>query len=159
MLHNEEIGKHLLKIYDLVSEALASGEIEQAAETLVALDGIKREIGEMHESAKNALIERMGETAEYTHEGFVFEKKSGAPRKTWDHQSLGQIVAQRLIDLSMDMDTGEMTRTPEQIARDMLIYAAPSYWRVTELNKIGVNADNYCEVGEPKASIIIRKAS
>jgi hypothetical protein len=159
MLHDEYIGKELLNIYDAVGAALASGDIDKITDAVLALDSAKREIGEMFESAKNSLLEVMGDSPECQHHGFTFEKKNGAPRKTWDHHSLGELVAKRLINLSTDMETGELTRSPIEIAVDMLTYAAPSYWRVTELNKIGVNADNYCDVGEPKASIIIRKAS
>jgi hypothetical protein len=39
----------------------------------------------------------------------------------------------------------------------MLAYCAPSYWRIKELNKIGLNADNFSETGELKTSIIVRK--
>jgi hypothetical protein len=159
MLHDDSIAKQLLEIYETVALAMKSGEIEDTAQTVLALDAAKREISEMFDQAKTALIEQMGEAPEYVLDGFVFEKRNGAPRKTWDHHTLGEIVAQRIIDLSTDMDTGELTRRPIDIAIDMLNFAAPSYWRVGELNKIGVNADNYCEVGEPKTSIIIRKAS
>jgi len=55
------------------------------------------------------------------------------------------------------MDTGEVLKSPREIAMDMVTYCAPSYWRVKELNKIGINPDNYCEVGELKTSIIVRK--
>lgn len=147
-----------MAIYEAV-EASKNAELNDLAEVLVALDTAKREIAELNETIKNNLIEKMGTTPEFIHNGFLFERKIGNPRKTWDHETLGRRVAQRLIDMALDMDTGEMTRSPIEIAVDMLTYAAPSYWRVTELNKIGVNADNYCEVGEPKTSIIIRKAS
>jgi hypothetical protein len=39
----------------------------------------------------------------------------------------------------------------------MLNYCAPSYWKIKELQKLGINADNYCEVGQLKTSIIVRK--
>jgi hypothetical protein len=40
----------------------------------------------------------------------------------------------------------------------MLDYCAPSYWRVKELAKIGINADKFCDVSESKESIIVRRA-
>jgi hypothetical protein len=40
----------------------------------------------------------------------------------------------------------------------MLDFVQPSYWRVKELAKFGINADNYCEVGDYKTNIIVRKA-
>ena len=39
----------------------------------------------------------------------------------------------------------------------LLDYLQPSYWRIKELSKLGINADQYCEVGELKTSIIVRK--
>jgi hypothetical protein len=39
----------------------------------------------------------------------------------------------------------------------MLDYAAPSYWRVGELGKIGVNPSKYCETSEGRTSIVIKK--
>ncbi len=160
MLHNSELNNLLLKIYDAISLTLKEGSAEDVAALYVALDGAKRELGEMHKQVETEVLQRMGDAPElHFDDGYVLEQKKGSPRKAWDHASLGEVVAQRLIDLSTDMETGELTRRPVDIAVDLLRFAAPSYWRVGELNKIGVNADMYCEVGEPKASIIIRKAS
>lgn len=157
MLHDDVVVKQLLSMYDAVSAALSSQDVNQLADAVLALDNAKREIGEMLETAKTALIDKIGDLPEYHVHGFIFERKNGSPRKSWDHHGLAEIVAKRLINMATDMDTGELTRHPTEIAVDMITYAAPSYWRVTELNKIGVNADSYCEVGEPKASLIIRK--
>ena len=93
-----------------------------------------------------------------TMSGATIEKKTGADRKKWEHSKLASAVAERLSDMSVDMDTGEIMKSPQEIALDMLTYCAPSYWRVKELNKIGINPDNYCEVGDLKTSIIVRKA-
>lgn len=159
MLHDDVFVKQLLSMYDAVSVALSSEDVEQLADAVLALDSAKREIGEMLDTAKTALLNKMGDVPECHVHGFTFERKNGSPRKSWDHHALADIVAKRLINLSTDLDTGELTKRPVEIAVDMLTYAAPSYWRVTELNKIGVNADSYCEVGEAKASLIIRKES
>ena len=39
----------------------------------------------------------------------------------------------------------------------LLDYVQPSYWRVTALSNIGVNADDYCQSGEAEPSISLRK--
>jgi len=54
------------------------------------------------------------------------------------------------------METGEVLKTPKEMVEQMIEFCGISYWRVKELSKIGINADNYCEVGEPKTNIIIR---
>jgi hypothetical protein len=56
------------------------------------------------------------------------------------------------------MSTGEVVLSTEDLLKKVLDYIQPSYWRVKELSKIGINADNYCEVGDYKTSIIVRKA-
>jgi hypothetical protein len=48
--------------------------------------------------------------------------------------------------------------TPQDMMVKMFEFAAVSYWRVKELSKIGISADNFCEVGEAKTNIIVRKA-
>ena len=84
-------------------------------------------------------------------------EEAGHDRKGWKHLELGSAVAERLVKMSIDMDTGEVTKSPKEIAEEMLAYCAPSYWRIKELNKIGLNADNFSETGELKTSIIVRK--
>ena len=56
------------------------------------------------------------------------------------------------------MDTGEVLYSQQEIVAKLLDFVQPSYWRVKELQKIGIDADLYCEVGETKTSIIVRKA-
>ena len=62
----------------------------------------------------------------------------------------------RIQQSSIDMDTGEVVKSPKEMAMQMLDYLAPSYWRVGKLNEIGLNADLYCEPSEPKTSVIVR---
>jgi hypothetical protein len=57
------------------------------------------------------------------------------------------------------MDTGEVVLSPADMVIKLLDYVAPSYWRVGELNKIGINADNYCETSDPEVSLILRKGN
>ena len=64
-------------------------------------------------------------------------------------------VFERLQQSSVDMDTGEVTLSTEEIVNRILDYVQPSYWRVGALNDLGINADQYCEVGEPKTNIAI----
>jgi hypothetical protein len=59
--------------------------------------------------------------------------------------------------MSVDMDTGEVIRTPQEMLAELVKYTGISYWKVKELEKIGINANNYCETGDAKANIIIRK--
>lgn len=151
-----DIEKLLMQLYDKVSEDLNSGEIDPVADALIALDKAKREISELLDRTKECFVGLTGENPEYEFGDFTLEKKSGSPRKSWDHENLTRIVSNRIIDLSIDMDTGEVTKSPTEMISEILEYCGISYWRVKELSKIGINADQYCEVGDPKTNVIIR---
>jgi hypothetical protein len=148
--------KTLMGIYDYSVDLISNGTTEQIAGALYGLDQAKREIGELLERAKDRLIADMGEAQEMKLQGHTFEKKVGAPRKSWDHKTLADVVSTRISDMSIDMETGEVLKTPKEMVEQMIEFCGISYWRVKELSKIGINADNYCEVGEPKTNIIIR---
>jgi hypothetical protein len=148
--------KFLLNLYDSVVADLKTDDPEILAETLISLDKTKKEISELLDRTREVLVQLMGELPELQYNGFVLEKKNGSPRKSWDHKALTEIVSNRIIDMSVDMDTGEIIKTPQEMLTEILEYTGISYWRVKELSKIGINADQYCEVGEPKTNIIIR---
>lgn len=131
---------------------------EEAGTVLAELNFIKRDVSTVYDIFSRALGEIMGSMDElHLSNGTTIEKKSAYDRKGWKHADLGSAVAERLVKMSVDMDTGEVTKSPQQIAEEMLQYCAPSYWRIKELNKIGLNADNFSETGELKTSIIVRK--
>lgn len=147
--------KIALQIYDSVDPAIKSETLEEVAVAVAALDRLKREISDLLEQGKNVLARIMDDTPEATVSGIHFEKRVGAPRKSWDHAGLTVNVAQRLCDKAIDFETGEITKSPIEIAQEMMKFAGVSYWKVKELAKLGLNADNFCEVGEPKENIII----
>jgi hypothetical protein len=91
-----------------------------------------------------------------TQSGATIEKKSAVDRKKWDHPKLANCVAERLNEMSVDMDTGERTMTATEMVEKLLDYAAVSYWRVGKLGELGINPDLYCEQGDSKTSIIVR---
>ncbi len=132
--------------------------VEEAGATLVELNILKRDLSYMYDRLSSAVAKIMGNTENISlPDGSTIEKKSSYDRKGWDHKALASVVAQKVVQMSVDMDTGEVVKSPQEIAADMLTYCAPSYWRIKELNKIGINADNYSEVGELRTSIIVRK--
>jgi hypothetical protein len=112
----------------------------------------------VYDTFAGALSEMMGNIDHLTlSNGAVIEKKSSYDRKGWRHSEIASVVAQRIVQTSVDMDTGEVMKSPEEMAAEMLQYCAPSYWRVKECNKLNINLDNFCDVGELKTSIIVRK--
>jgi len=134
-------------------------EPQRIAEFVTDLHLLKKAVADAWEYASSAMSQAMGDDPELVLGDTVVEKRTGAPRKAWKHDELADEVARRIIGSSIDMDTGEVLKSPEAMMKEMLSYGAVSYWRVKNLAKIGLIADEYCEVGEPKVSIIVRQQS
>lgn len=155
----QELRSAIMKLDSDISSFLAEQPSpEDAGMALAELNYLKRDISVVYDTFAGALSEIMGPTESlFLPDGTTIEKKSSYDRKGWKHADLGSAVADRLVKMSIDMDTGEVMKSPKEIAEEMLTYCAPSYWRIKELNKIGLNADNFSEVGDLKTSIIVRK--
>lgn len=131
--------------------------IDALGDFVADLVAVKQAVAVLYEEACAQLAQQMGEQPEVvTASGAILEKRTGAPRKQWNHKDLAGDVAHRIIQMATDMDTGEVIKTTEEMLGEMLDYAAVSYWRVKNLARIGIVADEYCELGEPKTSIIVR---
>ena len=155
----QEIREYILRVSRELDEFVASGpETREACAALYGLNMVKRDIAVVYDSFSNEVARIMGEDQNINLEGgATIEKKTSYDRRAWQHKDLAKAVAERLVRMSVDMDTGEIVKTPEDIALQVLDYVQPSYWRVKELSNIGINADNYCETGVLKTSIIVRK--
>jgi hypothetical protein len=134
-------------------------DIDEAAEGLAKLNFAKRELSVIYDSFAHGVGNLMGSSGMIeTASGITIEKKTAADRKKWRHPELATRVAERLSEMSVDMDTGEVVMSAQDMVVKLLDYAAVSYWRVGKLGEIGVNPDSYCEQGDYKTSIIIREA-
>jgi hypothetical protein len=148
-----ELNKQLTEYID------SKPHIDEAAEGLAKLNFAKRELSVIYDSFAHGVGNLMGSSGMIeTASGITIEKKTAADRKKWRHPELATRVAERLSEMSVDMDTGEVVMSAEQMVVKLLDYAAVSYWRVGKLGEIGVNPDSYCEQGDFKTSIIIREA-
>jgi hypothetical protein len=134
-------------------------DIDEAAEGLAKLNFAKRELSVIYDSFAHGVGNLMGSSGMIeTASGITIEKKTAADRKKWRHPELATRVAERLSEMSVDMDTGEIVMSAQDMVVKLLDYAAVSYWRVGKLGEIGVNPDSYCEQGDFKTSIIVREA-
>ena len=125
---------------------------------MLQLNLAKRDIVTGYDTLTHFVALKLGDETEISlGEGALIEKKTAYDRKAWEHKKLGSAVVDKLVKMSIDMDTGEVIKTPSEIAIQLLDFCAPSYWRVKELSSIGINADMYCETGQLKTTIIVRK--
>jgi hypothetical protein len=144
---------------DVQSFVNSDPTLEEVCIALVALNHAKVELGIVYDSLVGKVSQIMDQNPEVVlPDGSSIEKKWANDRKGWRHKELAQEVSTRLSQMAVDMDTGEVLYSQQELISMLLDYVQPSYWRIKELQKIGLNADNYCEVGETKASIIVRKA-
>lgn len=158
-LVNEVISK--LMAIDAETKSLTNDSVtvESACSDLSELNRLKLEVSVLYDSSVAIVAEKMADLPEIVlADGTKLEKKTSYDRKSWKHDELADVVSRRIVQLSTDLDTGEVAATPETVGREMLKYLQPSYWRVKALSGIGVTADEYCEVSEEsKTSVIVRR--
>ena len=156
----DELNEKISAADAVVSEMKDSGtDMNEMAEYVSALHLAKANMGIAYDFACSALSASMSSVPEMVlSDGTKIEKRAAADRKKWQHDNLAQNVASRSSDMAVDLETGEVVLTPQDMMVKMLDYCAPSYWRVKELAKIGINADKFCDVSESKESIIVRRA-
>jgi hypothetical protein len=155
----DELNKALMNADKSFYELSSAVKVEELAACITQLHAFKNDLSSVYDTCCKLLIDAMGNTPEISISGGVkVEKKTGADRKTWQHVDLAKNIASRLSDMAVDMETGEVTMTQQEMIVKLLDYCAPSYWRVKELAKIGINADRFCETSEAKTNIVIRKA-
>lgn len=150
--------KQLLELYDNISAIdPESGDLEQNCEILVELSLMKSEMALLFDEMSNK-VQKMMDKQEIVDldSGYSVERRWSKPRKSWQHKDLAEIVATRIRQSSIDLDTGEMTLSPQDMILKLLDYVQPSYWRVGALSEIGISADEYCETGDPVEKISIR---
>lgn len=155
----DEFNKALMDMDDSFRDLSKSVNAEELATCVTQLHAFKNDLTAVYDTACKLLIDAMGNMPEIVvPSGIKVEKKTGADRKTWQHVDLAKNIASRLSDMAVDMETGEVTMTTQEMIVKLLDYCAPSYWRIKELAKIGINADRFCETSEAKTNIVIRKA-
>jgi hypothetical protein len=146
-------------LYDNVQE-FAKNETDLAAmcEVLVEVSNMKTSLALIYDDVANTVKTRMshGELIA-TDNGATIECKMSKDRKGWQHQDLANIVADRIRTTSVDIETGEVLLSQHEMITKLLDYIQPSYWRVGKLQEIGIDADDYCTVGESKQNLVIRK--
>ena len=149
----------LLDLDQKISDyAKSSPSSEDACSLLVEIHACKADLSVIYDSLSAVVSEIMANETEVMLEGGAkIEKRYSSKRTGWQHKDLASEVARKITNMAVDMDTGEIVMSQEDMIANVLDYVQPSYWRIKELQNIGINPDHFCEVGETKTSIIVRK--
>jgi hypothetical protein len=155
-----DFNQHLFEL-DTNVTALKTSDVtlHDAARIYAALQDFKLGLRLISDGMEHMLIELFADSDEVViNEGGTVQKVIDTPRKAWKNQEVATEVAQRIQRMAVDMDTGEVKMTTEEMITKLLDFVYPSYWRLKPLRDIGINPDDYCEVGEPKPTIKYQKA-
>jgi hypothetical protein len=157
------LGKAVTELNELIEKEFSdSPDMEpkmfnEYAEALIELHSVKAELKVVYDSFAWKIQPRIDDYEPLTLGNGLIEKSYNTRRTGWQHKDLANAVAQRISSMAIDMDTGEVKASTEEMITKLLDYIQPNYWKVGELRKIGLNADNYCETGDTRISLIIRK--
>lgn len=153
-----DFSQRLADLEGRLNEYLASSPPQiEACEVLSAFNRAKADLKSVYDSFALRVGSVMKDDKILLPGGGEVERNFSNKRTKWQHKDLASAVAQKLHKMSIDMDTGEVKVDPEEMAKAMLNYVQPSYWKVTQLEKIGINADSYCESGDSRMSVIVRQ--
>lgn len=155
----DEISEILMEIDAVVTKQSEDKDVTELCSYLSEVHRAKTEMSVAYDSVVHFVAGKMADLPEVVlADGTKLEKKSAYDRKSWRHDELVDVVVKRIVQMSTNLDTGEVSATPETVGKEILKYLQPSYWRVKELSKLGVTADEYCDVSEEsKTSIIVRR--
>lgn len=157
VLDRIEVAKAELLQAQLALEAMDPGDAEALADAFLALDDLRANCTVVKDFAESLVVTAMADLPEMEVGGAVLMKRRSDSRKAWDHKALVADLAGRLVQSSVDFETGEMTKSTEQLISEVIDYAGVSYWKVTALNKVGLVANEYCEVTEGSEKIRIQR--
>lgn len=150
----------LLDFYDHVS-SLKDQEVDQqlACNLLVSISQMKSGLAEVYSEMEKIVITLVSDRDPVrAYDGSVIEKMYDKSRKAWQHKTIANVVADRIQRMAVDLDTGEVMMSTHDMITKLLDFAGVSYWKVTSLKDIGIDADDYCEAGESTPKITVRKA-
>lgn len=150
--------QNALMVTDDMRAALAeAGDAHQLLLGLEYLRGIKRDLDTLIRATEDDIVRLMEDKKQTFDEVGVVEKKTAITRK-WDSEGL----MKHLVRTSLDPDgTGEITLDNVFALIENLKSALPLTgslgWRVTELSKMGIDTDQFCDKTYGRTSLTITK--
>jgi hypothetical protein len=155
----EALSHFELKLLDL-DASIGEGSVDADELLQLASDfhAFKTDVGDIYSIFQSSVTSFVGvSAAPVAVDGATVEVRAGSPRKAWDHKGLMSEVSRRIVDRNIDLDTGEVKMNPQEMIEEALHYMGVSYWKVGTLKDLHIDADDFCEVGESKKSIVIRR--
>lgn len=145
-------------IYKL-SKSKLDADPKEVLQVATNLHEVKSRVGALYNELQSIITDEYDYFASpVVVDGATVEIKAGSSRKKWDHASISDDVARRIVNTSVDIDTGEVTKTPLEMLQEFTQYMGVSYWKVGKLKELHLDADEYCEVSPPKKNIVIRRS-
>jgi hypothetical protein len=156
----EQTDLFIKSLYDQIEAFVENNsEAETIGEVVAEFNLLKKDFSDIYDRLCLALSDSMAEKGELTlSNGVKIEKKWSTTRKGWQHKNLASAVSEKIVDMSIDMDTGEIVLSPQEMLNKMLDYVQPSYWKAKPVSSLGIDIDNYCQHDDVKTSIIVRRS-
>ena len=160
IIHFEQFQKDIMGLLGRADELRQSDSVsaQELSEMVYELSQFKSQLNMIYnEVCQTATQKMLDGQAVILNTGYTVEKTWDKNRKGWQHKDLASVVAEKIQSSAVDMDTGELVMSTKEMITALLDYVQPSYWRVTALSNIGIDADDFCQAGEPEPKISIRK--
>lgn len=125
------------------------------AAVLASLKGFKSTMKLMEDETSKALSTVTSDGATVEAGPVYLERRDSKPKKTWKHDQLKSIVIEKVIARHTDEESGTVDTPTSVLIQEAFQYAGISYWKVGALKEIGINANDYCQHGEAKASFSV----
>lgn len=125
--------------------AVDDGDVEELADLHIKLSEAKRHLNEIARFVEEGLAEVMPDEIVELPGMPPLQRRFGASRKNWDSDSLFNTIRR---------DSEDWDDFADKI-RAAVPFTGSLGWRVTELKKLGIDPDEYCESKPGRVSVQI----
>lgn len=144
------------KELDAIAESVRDLPMEEASARLVELRAAITMLRQAESEMERWIAEVFEELKwkrphEFAGVGLV-EVNRPRGRRQWDHQGLAKAWLEAVI-----VSNGGVSPSPWDVKDGLLRVAGIGYWKTTELKKLGIDADDYCDSSPGAPSVKIQE--